>query len=192
MSRIVSNLTMRTKLTAMLAVPLVGLVVLGLTGIADKRAQARDAAKTQALIGLSSKIGAYLHESQKERGLTGLFLAAKGVDSGDDLRAQRQSTDRALNALRAEVRATASDQDAALRARLASLEKDTTATIAADSSSAQLSRSLGVYATLLGAKEAAGIERATLAGALRAGRFADAATLRAFVSASATEDQKLH
>jgi methyl-accepting chemotaxis protein len=224
--RVVGNLGMRTKLIAMLAVPLVGLVLFGVIGIAEKRRQASDAAAIEKLTGLSSTMGAYLHESQKERGLTGLFLASKGTDDGSALRTQRAGTDRALAALRASIRATAGSQDAGLRGRVAKLEKDAgslesvrkrvdgrsivpseaigwytglhaqmldaIATIAAGNDDARLARSLSAYGTLLGAKEAAGIERATLAGALKAGRFADAAALRAFVSASAIEDQKLH
>jgi methyl-accepting chemotaxis protein len=51
------------------------------------------------LVGLASRISAFVHEAQRERGASSLFLGAKGAQFGPELAAQRQRTDAALAGL---------------------------------------------------------------------------------------------
>ena len=49
---------------------------------------------------LASQLSAYIHETQKERGITALFMGSKGKKFGDKLSGQRTSTDTRRTALR--------------------------------------------------------------------------------------------
>ncbi|UUY02666.1 methyl-accepting chemotaxis protein [Svornostia abyssi] len=224
MSWKIADLSVRAKLAAMLAVPLLGLIAFGLVAIDQKRTVANQAAAIEDLTGLAGATGAFLHESQRERGLTSLQL--NGADVGEDLQSQRAKTDKALTTLREQTEGTADAQPAALRDRATRLVKETselrdlreqvdagaipareavgwyTAThglaldavgeIAGASDDPALAGDLDAYVAYLGAKEAAGIERATLAAGLRNGAWPDAATLQGFVSAVAVQTARLH
>ena len=223
MSWKIADLSVRAKLAAMLTVPLLGLVAFGLVAIDQKRDVADQAGAIEDLTGLAGATGAFLHESQRERGLTSLKLS--GADVGDDLTAQRGKTDQALRALRDSTTGTRDAQSTTLRTRADGLVKETgelgdlreridagsvpaseavawyTAThglaldavaeVAGSSDDPAMAGDLNAYVAYLGAKEAAGIERATLAAGLRNGAWPDAATLRAFVSAVAVQGARL-
>ncbi len=61
--------------------------------------------QVEDLVGLSSRISAFVHEAQRERGASSLFLAAKGAQFGPELTAQRVRTDAALSGLKEAVAA---------------------------------------------------------------------------------------
>lgn len=219
-----ADLSIRAKLAAMLVVPLVGLVAFGWLAIDQKRETADQVAAIEDLSVLASATGGFLHESQRERGLTSLFL--NGADNAADLEAQRERTDQALRGLRDSAGETGDVQSPAVRTetktlltQTAALPKlrdavdgrevpaseavgtytatnaqalDAIAAIGAQSDNPELAADLDAYLAYLGAKEAAGIERATVAGALKNGAWPDAATLRAFVSSVAVQDGRLH
>ena len=95
------KLTIKTKLIALLVVPLAGLAYYGGTGFVT---QAHIATQMGNIVGLSDlavRISSLVHETQKERGLTAAFLGSKGEKFGDELAAQRKATDQKLEPLNA-------------------------------------------------------------------------------------------
>ncbi|MCJ2073309.1 nitrate- and nitrite sensing domain-containing protein [Methylobacterium sp. J-030] len=70
----------------------------GLT-IADQWARRAEMDRVESLVGLASRISAFVHEVQRERGASSLFLGAKGAQFGPELAAQRGRTDAALAGL---------------------------------------------------------------------------------------------
>ncbi len=55
--------------------------------------------RVEGLVGLASRISAFVHEAQRERGASSLFLGAQGAQFGPELAAQRGRTDAALAGL---------------------------------------------------------------------------------------------
>ncbi len=95
-----NNLKMRNKLFAMLTLPLLGLLVLSVWGLVNKKQEANEMAQLQSLAGLAVKISAVVHETQKERGATALFIGSNGEKFNQELREQRVETDKKIAALR--------------------------------------------------------------------------------------------
>jgi methyl-accepting chemotaxis protein len=93
MISLLRNTSLGLKLTAMLLVPLAGLAWL-VTGQAVGRvADARDANRITTHVQLAVHTADLVHEVQKERGLTALFLAAHGTIPAGPLAAQRAQVD---------------------------------------------------------------------------------------------------
>ena len=61
--------------------------------------------RVEDLVGLASRISAFAHEAQRERGASSLFIGAKGAQFGAELVAQRTRTNAALEGLREAVAA---------------------------------------------------------------------------------------
>lgn len=56
-------------------------------------------AQTMTLIELSEKLSLFIHETQKERGMSAGFLGSSGKKFGDTLVSQRSLTDKTLKEL---------------------------------------------------------------------------------------------
>ncbi|WP_375173775.1 methyl-accepting chemotaxis protein [Pseudooceanicola sp.] len=67
----------------------------------------RDAARIERQMDLSVALGAVIHEQQRERGKSSVFLNSGGTTFGPELAEQRQATDTALNRLRGAYATTA-------------------------------------------------------------------------------------
>ncbi|MCP4958241.1 MAG: HAMP domain-containing protein [Actinomycetia bacterium] len=67
--------------------------VFAVTGALDLRAEAAETEDLRVLVGLSVKTGNLLHETQKERGATAVFMGSGGERFGEELKQQRLSTD---------------------------------------------------------------------------------------------------
>ena len=80
---------LRTKLALMLAVPILGILFITGSQIVDKLGTSSDMSNMQQLVTLSTKMNWVLHESQKERGRTGLFLGSNGENWSKELSDQR-------------------------------------------------------------------------------------------------------
>ncbi|MEM6824572.1 MAG: methyl-accepting chemotaxis protein [Pseudomonadota bacterium] len=192
---------LRTQIIAIVAIPIVGIAIvsgLGLRAALDLNSNAR---AVQTTISHAVPIGAMIHELQVERGMSAGFLSSGGVTFRDELRAQRQATDRTIadfrsvadgiashhpnevNVLNAALdRVTAmrdlvSDQQAAIP-EMAEVYTDAirhalTANVVSlgNIQIAAVSR-IGIgWISLAEAKEAAGRERATGVVGFDAGRF---------------------
>ena len=94
------NVGIAGKLALMLLLPMIGLAYFAGSKVLDKAGTASAAGRLQRDTGLAVRVSAFVHEFQKERGLTALFVGSKGAKSGPELKAQRALTDRRLAALR--------------------------------------------------------------------------------------------
>ena len=81
----------------------------------------RDARDIVGNKGFVEAFGALLHEQQKERGATSVFLSSKGAEFGQELAAQRRSTDAAAAQFDAVLRAADLDETTALGTRIAAI-----------------------------------------------------------------------
>ena len=212
------NVGIAGKLALMLLLPMVGLAYFAGSKVLDKAETASAAGRLQHDTQLAVRVSAFVHEFQKERGLTALFVGSKGAKSGPELKAQRALTDRRLAAL------TAGGESAAakgLSGALASLDKldghrsavdalslpgpqatayytkvnaamlDVVSSVAGSSRVPALTRGVEAYSSYLRAKEQTGLERAALAKGFTAGSFQDGADIARFLSAVAGQEAYL-
>ena len=90
--------SIRARLLALAGVPLV-LVIVMITGEIWSKFQ--ELHNMESLTGLDSKLGALIHETQVERGITSTFLNSQGDLFATELTAQRIRTQKQINALKA-------------------------------------------------------------------------------------------
>jgi methyl-accepting chemotaxis protein len=88
------TLKMRTRLILIVALPLAGFMYFAIVSTLEKIAVAREMDRLESLVTLSVKIGALIHELQKERGMSAGFLNSKGASFASELPAQRNETDK--------------------------------------------------------------------------------------------------
>ena len=209
----------RIALSALL--PLVTLAILAAHGISTKWTLRSEMARMQPVADGVSKLSRFVHELQRERGMTSTFLASKGTQMRTELQAQRKRTDTErvvalpmLNDLRQAgdgVLASGTQASADLLGRLDQRRNEIDGqTIAAPdavrffseaierllsvvtgisklSADDEISKSIAAYANLIEGKERAGLERATVAGGIAAGRMEPQAYVRAVGLAAAQE-----
>lgn len=87
------RLRLRTKLALLLVIPLLVAFYFAGSTLVENVRTARELGKMEQLSGLAVRISALIHETQKERGTTGLFMGASGQEYGDALAKQRAVTD---------------------------------------------------------------------------------------------------
>ena len=85
--KIIHKLAFVLSLPALAAAVLSGILIHTQIGVAS------DAAALTRVAAIAQKIGAFVHESQKERGLTALLLAGSGSEYRAELQAQRAAAD---------------------------------------------------------------------------------------------------
>ena len=98
MRQMFRNLSIRSKLVGLLAVPVAGAAVLSAVGVAagvDDRARAGREHRVAAVAGLAATAA---HELQEERARAAAWVAGSGRRGAGELRARRQRVDRALAA----------------------------------------------------------------------------------------------
>ncbi|MEM8926140.1 MAG: nitrate- and nitrite sensing domain-containing protein, partial [Actinomycetota bacterium] len=110
-------------------VPLIGLLGFSARSMVSDRASADDAARTQLIMEFAVRGGNLLHETQKERGATALYMASGGTRFVEELPAQHTTTDgrRAefetfLNEHRSDLPAGVLDMAESVQADLGDLE----------------------------------------------------------------------
>ncbi|MBY0431312.1 MAG: nitrate- and nitrite sensing domain-containing protein, partial [Rhodospirillales bacterium] len=81
------------RITLSVLLPMLGLLMLAGWIIADKWTLARTADRLQEMAGLASRLSAVVHELQRERGSSALFLGSKGTAFKEQLATQRRATD---------------------------------------------------------------------------------------------------
>lgn len=89
-----SNVRMRNKLVLLLIVPLAGLLYFSIQGIFEKIKSSGEMDTLENLSGLAVKISELVHETQKERGASSLFLGANGAKFASELQMQMANTDK--------------------------------------------------------------------------------------------------
>jgi methyl-accepting chemotaxis protein len=98
--KLLANIKTRSKLALMLFCPLVAVLYLSGVGVWEKWNQAREMESLLALSELAVRTSELVHESQKERGMTALFLGSKGTKFRAELSSQRAETDKQMAALK--------------------------------------------------------------------------------------------
>jgi hypothetical protein len=93
------NIRLSQKLVLLLSVSLLGMMYFAGTGIVEKHNAARDMSAYRQLVELAVRAGNFIHESQKERGMTSGFLSSNGAKFRQELAEQRSMTDKEVVAL---------------------------------------------------------------------------------------------
>lgn len=209
MQKFLSDLPIRQKIVLCLVVPFLGFVVCCGLLIVERWRVAQEAADVVRIAQTAVKVSAAVHELQKERGMSSVFLNSHGARFRQELEEQRKQSDAKIEELRARMSEAGWASDAQLQKALAALggldglrQQINGLQVGAPVSfagytgmignwldwidvtsqhieSPQLSRQMRAYEAFLRYKESLGQERATLAGILTAGQF-DAAGMEKF------------
>ena len=91
--------SLRSRIVAIALIPCLAFAAVAVLAIRDRTAIGHEMARLEALVALSAEISAFVHETQKERGASSLFLGSKGEQFGPELAAQRRLSDTARAAL---------------------------------------------------------------------------------------------
>src|SRR5258706_7733821 len=105
-----TNLKVRNKLLLLLLFPLAGLLYFSLRGVIEKRQVQANMETLETLSTLAVKLSAVVHETQKERGMSALYLGSKGGKFGDKLQAQRVQSDQAITRLQEKLKGIEMDR----------------------------------------------------------------------------------
>ncbi|GAB4325298.1 MAG: hypothetical protein Kow0010_07660 [Dehalococcoidia bacterium] len=95
------NLNIRYKLALLVAPLAISMLVLTATDVMDKRGQVSEMAALQEASEFATTINAVLHETQRERGRTALYMGSGGAEGAAELAEQRAVTDARLAELNA-------------------------------------------------------------------------------------------
>jgi len=90
---ILQNASIRTKVTVLAGFPLLGMLAFAAIGALDRWGIQNSADRIGGLSGLATHVSSFVHETQKERGATAIFLGSGGATFGEELAAQRKNTD---------------------------------------------------------------------------------------------------
>ncbi len=105
--RVVGLVPLRTKLVLLMTVPLLGMGWFAVNDALERRGDALQAEDLEVLVELSVRTGNLLHETQKERGATAVYLSSGGAKFQVELPAQHALTDDARASFTSFVEANA-------------------------------------------------------------------------------------
>lgn len=88
-----------TKLIALFILPFLIFLVVSAIQIKENANKVADISKLENLVTLATHISSLIHETQKERGSTGIYLSSQGTLFSDQLRQQRIKTDTQIGEL---------------------------------------------------------------------------------------------
>ncbi len=86
-------MTIKTKLVLVLCLPVLVLGYMGFTAVQQKNTVKNDLSDIESLTTLAVSISDFIHETQKERGLTAGFIGSNGETLRADLLSQRENAD---------------------------------------------------------------------------------------------------
>ena len=101
MFNLFENLKIRTRIAAALLLPTVGLLVISSLLLVDKWQLAANMSQLQDLTKLANTLSRFVHELQKERGMSAVYQGSQGKQMGESLPQQRQLTDKYRSELHA-------------------------------------------------------------------------------------------
>ena len=95
--KFLDNLTLKSKMLLLLSFPVIGLIFFsGMQGLQSyQRYSQMD--KIETLSTLATKISSFVHETQKERGMTAGFIGSSGKKFADTMPGQRELSNKAFN-----------------------------------------------------------------------------------------------
>lgn len=88
-----SKFSISNKIFLIISLPLVVILYFGISGILNQTVILRELAGLKQLSDLTIKITTYVHECQKERGSSGVFLGSKGTKFANEVSMYRNLTD---------------------------------------------------------------------------------------------------
>jgi len=94
------NFKINSKLTLMVALPLLGLIYFTIDNTLNKLVIVEQMNSLQQLAELAIKSSALIHELQKERGISAGFIGSLGQEFTTELKAQRVNTDTSISTLK--------------------------------------------------------------------------------------------
>jgi methyl-accepting chemotaxis protein len=100
MFRLMRNLKIRVRIAAALLLPTTGLLAISSFALVEKWQLAADMRQLEDLAKLANHLSRFVHELQKERGMSAVYQGSHGKQMGDTLPAQRQLTDKYRTELR--------------------------------------------------------------------------------------------
>ena len=106
-----NNLVFKQKLILLVLIPLLATLYFSLTNLNILTSKQGQLEATQELITLTIVNNALVHELQKERGITAVYLGSMGVKFSDELKAQRELTNKANINLNEQLTNFSSDND---------------------------------------------------------------------------------
>lgn len=116
MSHRQSQAKIATRLALAIALPILAVLLMSGLVISQQLQTVRQADQLQALSHFSSRISDLVHEMQKERGMSALFIGSRGQQMGTELQAQRRDTDGQIAIVRDTLRGLSlTDYSAELR-----------------------------------------------------------------------------
>ncbi|MDX4037562.1 methyl-accepting chemotaxis protein [Aliarcobacter skirrowii] len=95
----ISKLSIKQKLISIMLIPLVIVILLAAKLAYDSYRSLENLKSLDKVVILSTKIGALVHETQKERGMTAGFIGSKGVKFKDELPRQREEVNKQITFL---------------------------------------------------------------------------------------------
>jgi methyl-accepting chemotaxis protein len=98
-SNITFTSSLRSKLILMAAIPALALLYFAGSGVLERLSLSKEMVKLESLVEVSVKIGALVHEMQKERGMSASFISSNGGKFVAELPVQRALTDKAVETL---------------------------------------------------------------------------------------------
>ncbi|MCP3912886.1 MAG: HAMP domain-containing protein [Actinomycetia bacterium] len=99
MSKLLRRIPLKAILGLLAVIPLLGMSLFALGEAFGRRAEASAAGDVEELIQLSVHVGEVLHETQKERGASAVYVSSDGARFGSELRSQQTQTDVAVVSL---------------------------------------------------------------------------------------------
>lgn len=85
----IANLRLRSQVLLILLLPMLGLFALSFDKVTEKRQIMDDMTRFEEIAQFATEVSALVHELQKERGTTGVFVGSKGQAFGPEMQAQR-------------------------------------------------------------------------------------------------------
>jgi len=89
----INNLSFKNKIILLLSLPLMGLIYFSSAAILSEHKTANEMEKIQQLVQMGTNISSLVHELQKERGATAVYMGSGGKRFSSEVRNQRQETD---------------------------------------------------------------------------------------------------
>ena len=94
-----THLNIRAKVILLLIIPVVGMIAFAFHEMIDKNQLANELEAIETLSLLGVQMSNLVHETQKERGKTALFLGSQGTQFASELHTQNQATDQKIPTL---------------------------------------------------------------------------------------------
>jgi methyl-accepting chemotaxis protein len=84
------KMSLRNRLLLMVAIPLAGLLWVSAWNTVEKISLATEMGRLQGLVSVATRVGALVHELQKERGMSAGYLGSNGANFAKELPEQRE------------------------------------------------------------------------------------------------------